>query len=336
MTLMESANATPSTSEWPCLKGYTGIRLQWRTLVCGLAPNLTGTLRKLRPLAFPVVLTLLAMGLLVYGITNDTRPHFLTEISYLSLIELLVVTLAACVSTFSFHRSTRAIESQILQASKHSKGSNDWYTLVFSRLCEQAFLVINVILFLIAIFSLLRPFVHLAAITAIYWAFALNNYVQSRLGFNLDYPTDDVFTRVLDLQHWLKSENMPATFGYSVVMVLLWFIVKRVPAGSEATSLISPLVPEIWRQAEVLPQIVVAFAAGVAGYHLALSTFGYLVSHRNLPSMIVTKHPEAFKRSTGLSSELDHEVQAAWAPIATTVALLVAVLLACFYSSYGH
>lgn len=315
---------------WDCIADRGNPYKCLAILVCYVAPACNLILGIFRPVLVPIVAAIALLCWIIFAANNrEKSPEFLTGISFLSLIELSVVIAAACVSTINFQRSTARIDYCI---PVETRGSCEWYALIVARLCEQLFAILNVILFVLAIISLLYPFWHLFTISVIYWAFSLNNYVQSRLAFPLIRSRVHGISRILDLQHWLKSENGPATVGYAAVMCVLAFLSHKMNASSSG----SRMLPEIWKNPDVLGEVVVAFSSGVAGYHLALSTLGYLIGHPNHPSRIIDNHPEAFVLSTHLETDLEKQVKSAAMPWVTTLAILTAFIVAWVFGNFRH
>jgi hypothetical protein len=193
-------------------------------------------------------------------------------------------------SSWNYKDIINDVRAQIGTAAENS---HDWYLLITERFYEQVFLILNFIFFCFAIATLLFPLWELFSIQIIYFMFSLNNHFQAKLSIQM---TGDNLVRgvqrTLDLNHWFNGENGPAVIGYFVVICIVFLLVWigneiNVPFFCK-TKWLHALRPE-WRP--VFVDVIEAMAAGVAGYHIALSTISFKRGHNASAVRLLEKEP---------------------------------------------
>ncbi|MGH8559921.1 MAG: hypothetical protein ACRESZ_21210 [Methylococcales bacterium] len=239
---------------------------------------------------FVIGLVLLIGGIfLVLALWNWNKIG--AHVTIFVVMEFFAVLLALGYSTYSYSLTIGRIRTRDIPGIS----TESQYILIKERAYEQIFRFVNVTLFVVALSTILNPIWHIFFVQAIYFCFVLNNYLQLQLSLGLWDEAGLGIERALDLNHWLTSENGAAVFGYLFILVVisfLYFVKNNDPIfGSWLSFSLGEgrplsLLKHDWEP--MFQDMIKALGAGVAGYHLALSTAGFFFSHRSGATNLIT------------------------------------------------
>jgi hypothetical protein len=235
---------------------------------------------------FFVCIPILSIGI---SIAKDFK-YYQKELHVFVWLDFIALVIALILSSVNYKNIINDVRGQIIGA---TNGSRDWYLLITERFYEQVFLILNFTFFCFAIATLLFPLWELFLIQIIYFTFSLNNHFQAKLSIQM---TGDNLARgvqrTLDLNHWFNGENGPAVIGYSVVISIVFLLVWK---GDEInipffcnTDRLHALRSD-WKP--IFVDIIEAMAAGVAGYHIALSTISFKRGHNASAARLLEIEP---------------------------------------------
>lgn len=233
---------------------------------------------------------------------NDFLAPLWEELIHLngfSFLDISVVFLASLVSSRSYLKVATEINNRI---SSFDEGAIDWYLLRKEMLIEQVSFILNILAFFLAMIFIAVPLKHLWAINLIYFLFGINNHLQSRVANSItsNALSSYAYTRFHLQQQWLKSENFPAVIGYSSIIVLITLIIN----GKGQIHLSENIKLLFFSNGTFHIDIIKAFAAGVAGYHLGLSTCSYTLGLKEIeePNVCILVDP------AGVRNKMDRTV----------------------------
>jgi len=240
-----------------------------------------------------------------------------SELHAFVVLELLAVICAFHLSVRSYKSSVRGIREKVAVA---KPTTYEHKILLQERMSEQLFAIGNVVPFYGALATAFAPVWHLFAIQAIYFLFFLNNSHQANRSFELvkNSQLQDIrkhgAERTLDLLHWCRVENGPTVIGYWLVIFVVAIIV-------------------VLRQG-VSPDMIEVFAAGVAGYHLALSTISYRLAHTASTARLI-RGPcgDVLLKCDEFKEQLTSDMKPTWLPWAAWFCFITSIPVAIWAST---
>jgi hypothetical protein len=243
------------------------------------------------------------VGILVISVFNCLLTlrlvHYWSKMNVFVLVELGVVAVAFLFSGIYYKESIGTISKKI-----DAQNGNGKRVLEKMRLAEQSFAALNFLSFAFALWYVLQPLRHLFGIQIIYTCFAANNVLQAYFSAQLAVldsssgsgavSNSDLkqygMIRAIDLKHLYYAENWPTVFGYMFVIFGIWMLTNLID-----TKILGdyefrfPVIRDEWRT--TFPDMIKALAAGVAGYHVALSTFIFQVSRKKADAKHLVEKP---------------------------------------------
>ena len=281
-----------------CYRGISKIKIRGRYAIIFmsvLAQFLFSFVKEISFIISFIVIFILARNNLLTPLWQE-----LIHLNGFSLIDVSVVFLASLVSSRSYLKVAKEINNRI---SSFDDGTIHWYLLRKEMLIEQVSFVINIFAFFLAMIFIAEPLKHLWAINLIYFLFCINNHLQSRVANSVSgnsFLFRYAYTRFFLQQRWLNSENFPAVIGYSAIIVLITLIIN----GKGQIHLPTNINIQFFSNGIFHIDIIKAFAAGVAGYHLGLSTCSYTFGLKEIqePTVCILVDP------AGVKNQMDRTV----------------------------